>query len=245
MSLPITERDLKLFRAFDEFGILSTRQIRNLFFQELDRSNVLRRLRRHEKRKLLRKFYGLPKGELVWGLTERGARGIGSSTVLKTINRNSLEHDILAADIKMKLDACGIGANWISAYAIQRMKKEKIESDRIPDWVFTLHLPGKSITCALEVEIHMKGKQRMELILDGYARKKDIPLVWYVVPSDSFGKKLLDQVSERGGFLENNWLVYSLFDEILNDPLNTRVCGQGSTAPIKNFCKVNSCGEEK
>lgn len=236
MSLRITGRDLKLFVALDEFGILSTGQIASEVFYSKDRPHVLRRLRKLRKRNLLRTFFGLPNGELVWALTEKGARGIGSSLSIATINRNSLEHDLLCADVKIKLDQMGVGSNWISSHAIQRMKKNDIDSDRIPDWIFKLNLKGKTLTAALEVELRLKGKRRLESILYSYARKNDIRFVWYLVPTESFGKKILEAMPLVSHDKGEHWLGYSLIDSILNDLSNVKIFTNGGEILLRNIC---------
>jgi hypothetical protein len=193
---------------------------------------------------LLRTFFGLPKGELVWGLTEKGARIIGSSLPMKTINRNALEHDLLSAEVKMKLDRWNVGSNWISSYAIQRMKDGEIVRDRIPDWIFKLRLKEKSLTSALEVETHLKGRRRLESILASYEAKKDIRFVWYVVPTESFGKKILEAMpvyySEKG----EDWLTFSVIDQILKDTPNAKMFGKKGEMYLKDLCDLQEIKNE-
>jgi hypothetical protein len=74
----ITDRDLKLFRTLDAFGLLSTRQIQDLLFKNVRHTTVCRRLRSLESRHLLHRIRGLPDGGQVWGLSLKCAREVAT-----------------------------------------------------------------------------------------------------------------------------------------------------------------------
>ena len=59
------------FRNINTFGLLSTKQIENHIFNNIDKSTVLRRLRILKKRGYLLASNGLPKGGLAWTLTKK------------------------------------------------------------------------------------------------------------------------------------------------------------------------------
>ena len=71
-QLPLTKRDRLLLETLDTFGLLSTQQIENHIFNNIDKSTVLRRLRILKKRGLLLASDGLPRGGLIWTLTKKG-----------------------------------------------------------------------------------------------------------------------------------------------------------------------------
>lgn len=137
MSLPITERDISLMIAIDDFGFLTTKQIRRLFFEKQHRSAVYRRLKILHKRRLLKFNCTAVNGLYIWRLTPKAANVIGSGHVLKSINHNTIYHDALATDIRIELEKLGLGSNWTSSNRLLRLSERRSYGDKenIPDWL--------------------------------------------------------------------------------------------------------------
>ena len=201
-QLPLTKRDQNLLEKLNTFGLLSTKQIENHIFNNIDKSTVLRRLRILKKRGYLLVSDGLPRGGLVWTLTKKGSsRCMCSDGFTKTINRNSLQHDVLLSEILFHLQKRNILGAWTPEHVLKRKNfgeslytwhwSRRDPHPLIPDGLFLTKYDTKRRTIALEVEISNKSIKRYEKLFSFYRSKRGLWFVWYVVLSKPFGEKLL------------------------------------------------------
>lgn len=73
-------------------------------------------------------------------------------------------------DVRLEVERLGLGSNWKSSHYfrfVASLHKKNLDRlpDTIPDWFVTLNLNGYAVKCALEVELHYKGKHE-EFIRD-------------------------------------------------------------------------------
>ncbi len=115
----VTPRDLMCLQAIDRYGIMTTKQLHQTIFPQTDVRTVLRRLRKLESKKLISRNQGLPNANLVWSLAQRGLNLVGSRAGF-TVNRNSLEHDILVSIVRLELDRLKFGVSWQSSHALRQ-----------------------------------------------------------------------------------------------------------------------------
>ena len=247
MSYAVTGRDITLFSALDSYGLLSTGQIKKLFFQFQHRSVVSRRLCKLQKRKFLRATTGLPKGELVWRLTPKASKLVGSRDVIKSINKNTLGHDVLVSDIRIQFEKHKLGSSWRSAHEIIRMSNspQYVDKDLIPDWFFKLHGKKKGFICALEVELHLKSASRVENTFKSYSRKEGYDLVWYFVPSVKMGQSLVRQMHQHYSSRKGHWFLYSMIGDLEKDLSELKVYHKNGSYVLSEICEITKLEELK
>ncbi len=191
-------------------------------FTGIDKKTMLRRLRLLQKRKVLSRFTSFKGGEIIWAIHPEYARKIAQDFMIKSINRQNLYHDLVVNDVRLEVERLKLGSNWKSSHYfrfVASLDKKNLDRlpDTLPDWFVTLNLNGYAVNCALEVELHYKGKHKMERVLGLYAQKKSIGVLWYLVPNQSMKNKLLElgvyyqKIKGRGSF------KVSLIDEFIRD----------------------------
>lgn len=226
-GLRLSKRDLKLFKYLHEYGLLSTQQIRSMVFQNIDKRTVLRRLRKLWKRRYLYRVTG-PEGIYIWYLPKLGAKAIGCEPVMRGVNRNTIEHDLLVTESRNWVEQFLITQNWFSSHSLrQNSNVDKTPADRpfdaIPDWLFIARHKQKGLkTIALELELHFKGRGRMAKILETYAYKESIDYLWYLVPNEKMGRAILKESNKIYVRTHKNWLWFSLIEDVKTDIKNAK-----------------------
>lgn len=219
-----TERDNLLLQTLGNFGVLSTAQLGNLFFPRVKRTTVLRRLRKLRLAGYMRQILNSESKEIVWAISNRGAQSVGLTRWIGSVNKNSLMHDLLFADIRISLGRSKIGDSWVSEW---EMKKELGRSFAhnsmikpiIPDAAFSVDVGSAVKTYALELELSAKTRKRYEEIFYRY-RVAGFSGVLYLVSSPKMGEMLADIWQGRGNRIPFGW---TLHDEVLTDPSTARV----------------------
>ena len=211
----LNNRDKSLVKLLSSFGFLTSEQIKKILFQEVDKRTMLRRLRKLKKKKILNRFESAKGGTVLWSLTPSAVSQINDGFVIKKINRNTLAHDLLVNDVRLKLEQRSIGKGWTSSHYFrfkmsESRKPEERREDTIPDWLVTID--GKMV--ALEVELNFKSKTRMRDIFRLYQNKKSISNLWYFVPSESIRKKILNCAEPYLKYRGRDWVKVSLLSEL-------------------------------
>jgi hypothetical protein len=220
MKLELTERDRKLIQTINDYGLLSTGQIRCIFFPGVDHSVVMRRLRRLKSKKYLHASTGLPKGELVWTLALK-ARQLIHSDLEVTVNKNQIEHDILISEIRLRLERAHVCHSWVSGFRLKQLasKKEQIDGrkpSQVPDGLFSVQMPYGIQIVALELELVSKTKRRYKDILENHARNSKVHWVWYVIIQKSLGSFLCEAANTIQRPNNKKWLFISNLSDVLN-----------------------------
>lgn len=221
-------RDVKLCEYLLSFGFLSSEQIKKLLFPTTNKRTMLRRLRVLKQQKRLNRFEVSTGGQVLWYLTPSQVEQMKGKLVIKKINKNVLNHDLLVNDLRLQFEQQKVGSSWKSGHYFKHLAslKKKLEdsaSDTIPDWVVTIH----HRVCALEVELHLKSKERMLKVFRTYSDNKEISLIWYFVPTESMRKRLLHHVEPFIKYRGRGWFKVSLFSEVedclklLTDPAHS------------------------
>ncbi|MCB0368630.1 MAG: replication-relaxation family protein [Bdellovibrionales bacterium] len=239
----LTARDRSVLELIDSYGMLSTSQIKQLMFEEVNKRTMLRRLRILEKTKNLNRITGLSRGELVWILSSKATKLIGSDLLIKGVNRNTLEHDILINDCRISLK--DMGKHWISGHVLRKDMASSSgyrsgDEAIIPDSLFALNTKAGLKTISLEVELIAKSKRRYERLMDLYQDNSDIDYVWYIVPSASIGKKVLQQVRIDSYRKSYDWAMYTLLDELRINPLEAKLNFKKKRISLKDFYQVET-----
>ena len=171
----LTERDIEIIQFINEFGFCEMNQIEEKFFLNKPRNyEIMRRLVKNGFVNHERIFFRRP------GIYYASAKGSGY-TDLPVVDRlltNQYIHQISIIKVYLKLQQLYPDASWISE---RRLKHEKFydgigKTGHISDGIF-LFPDGRRI--AIEVEMSVKGKNRIEKILREYGADLSIKEVWY------------------------------------------------------------------
>jgi hypothetical protein len=213
-----SDRDQLLCQYLLSFGFLSSEQIKKLVFESTDKRTMLRRLRKLRMRKILNRFEVSRGGEVLWYLTSSQVEHLDSHFVIKGINKNALNHDLKVNDLRIQFEQKNVGASWKSGHYLRhkasaKKKPEERSSDTIPDWLVTI---GNQV-CAIEIELHIKSKDRLYNVFRTYSNAKAISTLWYIVPTESMRKRLLRHVESFTRYRDKNWFKVSLFSEVENE----------------------------
>jgi hypothetical protein len=205
MRVAITERDRALFLALGKYGLLTTTQVSGRIFTGIQLSTVLRRLRALEVAKLIYRVRGLDTGEMVWILSRAGEAETKVRHPMIKPNKNGLGHDVLLTELRMSLEAAGLGQNFVPEWAVRRLTYDHRRSQRgdqvVPDGIFSaMNWKKEVITVAVELEVNGKNTKRYEKIFSRYMGQSNLNLVWYFVKTESFGRALHDKWSEVAKF---------------------------------------------
>ena len=217
-----TKRDLLLLETLESYGVLSTKQIRELIFKGINTRTVLRRLRLLKQRGFIYSSEGLPSGALAWTLSKRSSR---LDLETKVINKNSLQHDVAVSSIRIHLERLKIAESWTSEHILRKeVIKAHYEERRsslsymddpplIPDSLFITRHEGEMKAVALELELTLKSRERYKKIFSQYKEKEKIWFVWYVVLTRSAGEAL-SKLWAKYAIWGNCLFAYSTLEEL-------------------------------
>ena len=234
----LQERDYNLFRLINKYGFLSTNQIHRLLFIDARRRTLLRRLSILRHKKFIISHDGLPRGEKVWCLSSLSAKLIGSDDFLSKINKNTLFHDRTLNDVRIMLECNNLAKHWISGHVLkQQVFSTNSGRDRyqvvIPDGITQIGFVERSDVVAIELELFAKSKKRYEKVFYEYSRRKNIVLVWYIVPTKSLGKKIISIASDPRAYSKPVKVYWSLLKKVISNPDEITLYGKDNNRLIR------------
>lgn len=192
----LKKRDVFLLQTLGAYELLCTRQLLALVFPNIRKTTALRRLRKLESERLIKRTNGLKGGEFIWSLTVNGANHIHRDSFLEKINRNSLEHDVLLNDIRIEFERIKLVTSWHTEQAIRReaaKNNSDYRNELNPDAIISVRTPKGNQAIAIELELFVKNSSRYKKTFCEYSYIKNIWAVWYVVPNVTLGKRLMKE----------------------------------------------------
>jgi hypothetical protein len=171
----LTERDVEIIRFINNFGFCEMGQIEKRFSLKKPRNyEVMRRLIRNGFVNHKRIYYG---SHGVYFVSTKGAK-YTDLPPLDRISQGQYDHQITIIKVYLKLMQQYPYASWISE---RKLKHDKFfdgvgKRGHLSDGVL-LFPDGKQI--AVEIEMSVKGKNRIEQIIKGYVKQLSIKEVWY------------------------------------------------------------------
>jgi len=221
MRLRITTRDILLLDRLSQYGMLSSKQINKLIFGEIALTTVLRRLRRLEKNGLIKRITGLS-NTILWAMTSQALKYGGSEDFKRHWNKNQLDHDHKLNELRLFLEELEISQNWVTEHELRlltfrKYKIEEAKSKLIPDGIMVVRSGIRNISVAIELELNLKSRSRIEDILERYLEKKELTSLWYICGSKSISHAISKvwKKTKKGTSLE---LHLSLFEEVMERP---------------------------
>jgi len=235
-----TPRDSKLIRLVYDYGAVSSRQLASWFFNGVEKTTVLRRLRRLEGGRFIRKRGTLPDGTAVYLIGEAGTRYLCERKEVTTFPRHQLEHEIEINSVRWRLESLGLVKSWMTERAlrseIMRRNPGRQRSNLIvPDALILFrHFlePGRKVQ--LELELHAKSDQRYRARLEKFrpTRLQASSFHWYLVRAASCGEKILRFAQKYGGSEAKDFIGYSVLDDFREQGLEAKLYRPGRALPL-------------
>ena len=232
--MKLTDRDQKLLNDIQNYGLLPTKLICDRHFPDVASSTVLRRLRLLEEAQYIQRISGLDYGGNAWCMTKRGAEMLNGQPAKTSYPRQIISHDLTLMHLRIRLEEVGIAQAWIPEHVIRKRMAEStsfknLTSANIPDGLMGVETGrGTKQAYAIELELTAKNQDRYQAILDQYEEREDLYAYWYIVQKETIGRQIMK--AARGGYhrygLSEPYLVWSLLEEVLRDPLTAKIYGQ-------------------
>jgi hypothetical protein len=234
----LTQRDLKLLKVIDRYGLLTSKQIQGLSFNGVNTRTMLRRLRALRRKRFIVCHHGLRSGKLVWTLGNGGLKKLGANVIVN-LNKNSLEHDVLVSSVRIALDKAGVGSRWQSSHYLrsnvsQGVAPQNRSTDQIPDALFSIQTKKGFKIVALEVELVSKSKSRYRKIVDEYVHKNAIDYIWYVVANPRIGT-LIQEISEHNA----DKFLWSEINELIHNPHSVFLRQNGNKYRLSDLWQIS------
>jgi DNA-binding Lrp family transcriptional regulator len=238
-----TKRDKLLITGLSEYGMFSTGMIVQNYFNRIDSSTVLRRLRTLEKRNLIRRAGILENFENLWTATQKGAEKVNVEHVKSYWNQASILHDYKLIRLRMLFEELGIVKKWIAEHVIRSMVYKKYslrdaKNKLIPDGIMETKLSGISKGMAIEVELNCKSNVRYRNIIKQYQYKDDVHAVWYIVGSNSLLKKLTEYWKRYSEYSSKVQVYFSLLEEVINLKEEAKLIGLNATYSLREYFSI-------
>ena len=176
----ITNRDREILRFINEVGYCTTEQLGRWFSIKMRR--LYKVMERLIKAKLVmheRIYFNKPG---IYFLTNQGAK-FTSLPAIDKVSKGVFDHQLIMIDLILKLRNMYPDATWVSE---RHLKYQKFlygvgRFGHISDGIFIFPDDRK---VAIEVELTLKAKHRLEKILRAYGGQLEISEVWYFCNED-------------------------------------------------------------
>lgn len=238
-----TNRDQHLVSDLGNYGLLSTTIIVEKYFNNVDYSTVLRRLRILEKEGLIRRAGLLMTTENLWAIAPKGAKKMSLENFKCYWNQASIDHDFKLIKLRMFLEELGIIKKWVAEHVIRSMiyKKYSLREAKnklIPDGIFETKIDETSHSMAIELELNLKSQSRYKKILGQYQWKTDLLGVWYIVPNLAILNKLKEYWNSTFSSYTDGKIYFSLLDELLTLKGESNLYSRNETYLLKDFFRM-------
>ncbi len=203
--LKLTDRDyaILIFVATNRF--VTSRQIRDLFWQAADTHNHYSRLRKLVRAGLLEYLVGDNSSRLGYRLTQKGIDVLPSEILkAKAIShrsfsyRTSFDHDKLLQAIRGVIEKSPLVSGYMpehevrSLLALRHGKEEKKDSGyKVPDGLFELKTDKKTLRVAIELELTMKSEVRYRKIFRELLTSTDFDVVFTIAANERMTEALV------------------------------------------------------
>ena len=156
-------RDIELLDLLSLYNLMSTRQVYDLVFSGINHATVLRRLRLLEKNKYICQNAILDNYSRTWQLADRATEAVPNALIFKLYNRNTINHDILVTEVRLRLEKFGLGLDWVSGFEIKSQNTHDQNSFQenhqvLPDGIMVEGIWNEHKVISLELELTIKSK---------------------------------------------------------------------------------------
>lgn len=184
--MKLMDRDKEFLRFTNGFGCVCAHHLSTQFHTPM--RVVYRRLQKLKNEGYIEYQPYLKHEAGVYLLTDEGANVINDNLKpMRRINKGMIDHDLALVDLAIKIT--GTNEQFIPERRIRQYPEIWAFSDHIPDG-FIKKSNGDLI--AIELELSVKSKERLESIFDFYSSHSDINYVYYYV-----GDKYVENVIQK------------------------------------------------
>jgi hypothetical protein len=199
--MKLTQRDMEIMWFINEFGFCEITQIEKMFELKKPRSYQIMQRLVNEKLVIHKKIFHGRNG--IYYLSKQGA----THTDLPAITNIPVavyDHQLAIIELFFKLRQEYPETEWISE---RKMKHDKFSKSigkigHIADGMLLFH--DNNIQIAIEVELTMKGKSRLERIFKAYVGQFDIKEVWYFCSQEVLPR--MQKIAKEKSYIK----IYSL-----------------------------------
>ncbi len=244
----MTKRDIYFLETLGNYELMTTSQVTRRVFSDIDKKTVLRRLRKLEQEKLIKRTHGLASGELVWSLSHYGAHRIGRDSFLENINRNCLEHDTTLTELRLRLESSGIVTSWRTEQSMRRQmpkSQDRFAPDLCPDAIVAVRTPSGFEGVGLELELSGKNASRYAKVFSAYGWRRKYFAIWYVVETESLGRMLERAWTKANSHIVRPQFGWILLKEVIEDPLNLNLSVGGKKIKLNSVIEISSMKEQQ
>lgn len=236
----LQKRDYELLKMICDFGLLSTKQIGSVFFEDVAITTVLKRLRILEEEKLIKRVVGLESFELLWVINNKGAKLIEQGNYKTSWSKQMLEHDHKISSLRLSFLKSKLYESWVPEHEIKSLLYKKYSfkgsiNKLIPDGLMTIKRKGNIETWAMEMELSLKGKDRYERIFKEYGIKENLSGIWYFAKGESVFKLLKDSYKRYSYLLNGKGFVISYIDDVLSNLLDAKIFYPSNVEILSQF----------
>ncbi len=241
----LTKRDQSVLRKIHDYGILSSRQIEVMCFKGIASTTVLRRLRKLTRSGFIVRNQGIRGGPLLFCLTPKGARLLGSDLIYGRVNPLTTDHEITLSNVRIHLERVGAVQAWKPGFelrqnfarntASKKLTRESLEI--IPDAIIVTKTRSlDSISVALELELTAKSQSRYSKIFGIYGKKEGLQSLWYIVPHERLAGVILRAWARHWLSKQRpDFVMVSLIDAVIKDTGNARYKTIRTSEVVKNW----------
>jgi len=174
--MKITARDIEILKFINEFGFCEIIHIERKFNLKKPRCyQILQRLTEANLIKHERVFHAK---HGAFYLTRQGAT-YSNLPAIKNIPKDNYQHQLTVLDIYFQLTKQFANSSWLSERYIKREKSTYCVGKKIRHLCDGVLILPDDKQIAIEVELTMKTKERLEDIIFSYVLHKRIKEVWY------------------------------------------------------------------
>ncbi len=240
VDMILTQRDLELFKKLSSHGMLSSRQIAVLLFSSIEISTVLRRLRKLEEHRYLKRILGLESQDILWTITPKAAEAASVSIPKRHWSKNMLDHDFKLLSLRLVLESSGVAHSWMPEHEIRssifkslgfRGAKQKL----IPDGFMGIEVDEKRMSVPIELELTLKNKDKLRQTIRRYHSQTEIPAVWYIAPSMGILNSIFALWHSMAPGAGSPRLYVSVLEEVMKDPPGALL---GGIRPIRTVAQT-------
>ena len=191
-EIQLTERDLDLLRTINSFGYVDINFICEKY--RLKPNVAYRRLRRLIASKLIRHLYVYHQKPGIYLVTPEGVATCKDELPpLFKVSRATYDHSLAVSRASLALAKLHQGHIITERQIRHRMTEKGVgQFGHIADGA--LMIEGKKI--ALEIELSVKGKERLKNILGQYAMQIEYDAVWYICGNANLYKRFKELEGE-------------------------------------------------
>jgi hypothetical protein len=235
----LTLRDLELFKKLSSYAMLSSKQIGVLLFSSIEISTVLRRLRKLEDHRYLKRILGLESQDILWTITPKAAEAASVPIPKRHWSKNMLDHDFKLLSLRLALEGSGVAHSWLPEHEIRssifrshgfRGAKQKL----IPDGLMGIEVDDKRVSVAIELELTLKNKDKLRQTIRRYHNQSGIHAVWYIAPSMGILNSIFSLWHNMSSGADSTKLYVSLLEEVMKDPSKAQL---GGHRPIRTVAQ--------